>query len=233
MRIQSAVFLAVTLLLGCIKDNQSIGLTDTSIDIISPINNQELYESDTARIQVYIVSDDDIHDYQIEVINTEDSSMVYSYEGHSHSKEAKVNLYFLPGVLKYTQMKLIVQAMNHNGSIAEKSVTFSVINNIIEPQPQITILSPYKDLFADGETLNIKGVIEHTKNLKSARIWITKENNLVFNYLTTIKNTTTHNFDTIYGIRTKVHAHYLLNVSATDVIGVSSLKTYDFHVHPQ
>jgi len=221
----------ISLFLNSCKDEHDKHAKPT-IAIQSPAQGVQVNESDTLWIRVNISSEDDIHDYSIEVTKVLDGSSVYKYDGHSHSTSVNTNLYFMPDVAANTDMKLTVKTLDHNGDSYEQSVTFTVVDNVQPSKAEITILSPNSSMATNGLPLSIKGNISHDKNIASARILLTQNEVTVFDYLKTNINTSTYAFDTSYMINATTHSDYVLTISATDVDNISSSKTFNFHVHP-
>lgn len=221
----------ISLFLNSCKDEHDDHAKPT-IAIQSPAQGVQLNESDTLWIRVNISSEDDIHDYSIEVTKVLDGSSVYKYNGHSHNTSVNTNLYFMPDVTANTEMKLTVKTLDHNGDTYEQSVTFTVVDNVQPSKAEITILSPNSSMATNGQPLNIKGNINHDKNIKSARILLTENEVTVFDYIKTNINMSTYAFDTSYLINTTTHSDYVLTISATDINDVQSSKTFNFHVHP-
>lgn len=215
---------------GCKKDEHSHA--EPSFTFLSPIQGVRLNESDTLWLRVNISSEDDLHDFILEVTKVSDGASVFKYNGHSHNTSVTTNLYFKPNVTADTEMKLSVKTLDHNGKATERSITFTVLNNQQESKPLINIISPSSGMASNGQILNIKGVITHDKNLKTARIWLTQNSATVMDYSKNNIASNTLVFDTTHVINATTHSDYVLTISATDVNNIESSKTISLHVHP-
>jgi hypothetical protein len=228
------LFLAIIFILnGCKKDDPIHDVyAEPTITFLSPTQGSRLSESDTLWLRVNISSEDDLHDYIIEVTRLSDGASVYKYDGHSHNKSVTTNLYFMPNVATDTDMKLLVKTLDHNGKSIERTITFTVLNTQEATQPVINILSPNSGMANNGQTLSIKGNITHDKNLKSARVWLTQNSAIVLDYTTNNIDSNTFAFDTTHVINATTHSDYVLTISCTDINSIVASKTFSFHVHP-
>jgi hypothetical protein len=228
------VFSAFFVLTGCKKDDHvhDDDHAEPTITFQSPTQGARLNETDTLWLRVNLASEDDLHDYILEVTKIADGVSVYKYDGHSHNKSVTTNLYFMPNVEADTEMKLLVKTLDHNGKATEKSITFTVLNTQQATKPTINIISPNSGMANNGQTLSIKGNITHDKNLKSARIWLTQNNTIVMDYTKNSIATNTFAFDTTHVINATTHSDYVLTISGTDVNDIEASKTVSFHVHP-
>jgi len=228
------VFSAFFVLTGCKKDDHvnDDDHAEPTITFQSPTQGAILNETDTLWLRVNLVSEDDLHDYILEVTKVADGVSVYKYDGHSHNKSVATNLYFMPNVDADTEMKLSVKTLDHNGKASERSITFTVLNTQQTNKPAINIISPNSGMANNGQILNIKGNITHDKNLKSARIWLTQNNTIVMDYTKNNIASNTFAFDTTHVINATTHSDYVLTISGTDVNEVEASKTFSFHVHP-
>lgn len=231
-----AVFIlaAIFFLSSCKKDDHvhDNDHAEPTITFQSPTQGARLSESDTLWLRVNISSEDDLHDYIIEVTKVADGLSVYKYDGHSHNKSVTTNLYFMPNVSADTEMKLLVKTLDHNGKATEKSITFTVLNTQDAVKPVINILSPTSGMANNGQTISIKGNITHDKNLKSARIWLTQNNTTVMDYTKSDIASNTFAFDTTHVINATTHSDYVLTIIGTDMNDVEASKTFSFNVHP-
>ena len=182
-------------------------------------------------IRVGITSDDDLHEYLVQVRDIVADKIVYTYEGHSHDKSADINVYMLPDVAADTEMELIVTTLDHNSNKSSKSISFKVIDTVKPGKPAITLLSPDAGMYDDGEQLPIKGFVTHTRNLKSVSIRLMQNNVQVFAFQPALNRPDSAGFDTVYTISSPAYSDFELVITATDVDDNSAVKTHAFHVH--
>jgi hypothetical protein len=217
---------------SCDKHDHDHSHAQPSVNFLSPSQGAKLNETDTLWIRINMSAEDHLHDYVIEVNKVADGMSVYKYNGHSHKNNLNTNLYFFPNVSTDTEMKLSVKTFDHDGNTFEKSITFTVLNTKLDTLPIINIISPSLSTATNGQTINIKGNIQHNKNLKSARIWLLKGNDIVLDYVKDNLDANSFDFDTSHVINTNTHTDYLLNISTTDVLNLNAIKSFSFHVHP-
>lgn len=227
--------LMITMLVfnACKKDNETTEPEhEPVVSFISPVQSQVADEKDTLWIRVNISSEDDLHEYLVEVKNTGTSQVVYSYEGHSHNKSVSTNLYFMPDVSEDAGMQLTVTTLDHNGNKSSRSITFSVKNTVASVLPSITISSPSAAMYDNGETISLKGLVSHIRELKEVKVELTQNNTTVFSYSPVVTGLDSMIFDTSYLINSPAYSDFEVVVTASDVNNNRSVKTHAFHVHP-
>jgi uncharacterized protein YpmS len=217
---------------GCKKDQDMNTDNQAIITIESPLSGSIFTELDTVWLTYQISAKDDVHDYEVLVRNVTENKTVYNKPGHLHSNQISERVYFIPAVAKNAEMKLTVRNMDHNGTITEKSVQFTVNNrNDIDP-PIISVNSPNKSMYDNGETVSIKGNITHQRPIDSVYVKITRNGYTVFEYTPTSNGANTCNIDTSHIISTNSHSDYVLYIFAKDAQNVSAAREVGFHVHP-
>jgi hypothetical protein len=218
---------------ACKKNNETTEQEHQPvISFISPVQSEVADERDTLWIRVNISSEDDLHEYLVEVKNTETGNVVYSYEGHSHDKSVSTNLYFMPDVSEDAKMQLTVTTLDHNSNKTSKSITFTISNTVASVLPSITITAPSAAMYDNGETVFLKGLVSHIRELKEVKVELTQNNKTVFSYLPVVSGLDSMRFDTSYIINSPAYSDFEFVVTATDINDNRSVKTHAFHVHP-
>jgi hypothetical protein len=218
--------------MACKEDEAaSIHSHEPSVSFISPQQGASYKESDTLWIKLKITSEDDLHEYLIQVRDIVENKMVYTYEGHSHGKSVDVNLFMIPNVNQNANMELIVTTLDHNSNKSVKRVSFKVLNDVVAEKPEIVLLSPNKSMFDVGDTVAINGYITHTSAIKTAQILVSKNGNNVFEFIPAITQLDSIWFDTFYVIEPTTHSSFDLTIVATDEFENTGVKTHAFHVH--
>lgn len=217
---------------GCKKDLEMNADDQAIITIESPLSGSIFTESDTVWIAYQISAKDDVHEYEVVMRNETENRTVFNKPGHSHSNQINERVYFIPAVAANAEMKLTVRNMDHNGTITEKSVQFTVNNrNDIDP-PIISVNSPNKSMYDNGETVSIEGNISHQRPIDSVYVKITRNGYTVFEYTPALNGTNTCSIDTSHTISTNSHSDYVLYIFAKDAQNVSAVREVGFHVHP-
>ncbi|MES2689770.1 MAG: hypothetical protein V4658_05165 [Bacteroidota bacterium] len=231
-KIIGTLFLVIFALASCKKEETAATQEhEPTIRFLSPTPSQLLNEDDTLWIRIGITSDDDLHEYLVQVRDITADKIVYTYEGHSHDKSADINVYMMPDVAMDTEMELIVTTLDHNSNKSSKSISFKVINTVKPAKPSITLLSPNAGMYDDGEKLSLKGFVTHTRNLRSVNIQLLQNNIQVFSFRPAINKPDSVGFDTVYTINSPAYSDFELVITAIDVDENSAVKTHLFHVH--
>jgi hypothetical protein len=214
---------------SCRKDDETHG--QTTVAILSPAAGIALNEQDTVWIKAELSSEDNLHEFSVSVKNLSDGTNAYTYNGHSHDKQASVNVYYLPSVDADSDMELTVTAMDHNGNKVSKTVVFRVLNTIAALRPVVTITSPAQEMFDNGAVVSLKGTVQHTINLAEARVTLQQNGVTVLACDLDAAGKPSCSFDTTYRIDITQSATFSLSVVAKDVNGLQGGRTADFHVH--
>lgn len=202
------------------------------VTFLSPLPMQLYNEQDTLWLRLNLTSEDDLHEYLVQVRDVVADKIVYSYEGHSHDKSASVNLYMMPDVSMDTEMELIVTTLDHNSNKSVKSISFKIKDTVKEGKPVITILSPAATMYNNGEQIKISGYVTHYKTLKTVHVQLMQNNEPVLSFQPLWANADSVGFDTSYIIHSPAYSDFELVVTATDEEEHAAVKTYSFHVHP-
>lgn len=231
-RIIGLIFLIATALSSCKKEETvATQAHEPNIVFLSPASLQQVNENDTLWIRIGITSEDDLHEYLVQVRDIAADRIVYAYEGHSHNKTADINVYMLPDVAMDTEMELIVTTLDHNSNKSSKSISFKIIDTVKPAKPVITLLSPIGVMYDDGAQLPVKGFVTHTKTLKSVVVKLMQNNVQVFFFQPLLSKPDSVGFDTALTINSPAYSDFELVITATDTDNNSSVKTHAFHVH--
>lgn len=109
--------------IACKKESDS---ENPVITILSPATNQEFESADSVTIN-FKVEDVDLHEVGFTVIKKGTTDTLYFIAAsHTHDNPLIINQkYFIP-VTAHTDATLIVNAEDHNGNTASKSVNFHI-----------------------------------------------------------------------------------------------------------
>ncbi|MCU0442486.1 MAG: hypothetical protein MUE96_08815 [Bacteroidia bacterium] len=204
-----------------------------TVSFINPTEGATYNEGDTLWLRVNMKSEEDLHDYSLEVKNLTTGATEYTYGGHSHNKELTTALSYVPNVDATSVMQLIVINKDHDGNEQQRKAVNFTINNVSNTQiPKINLLSPTANShFHNGSKMRIRGNFEHNSNLKEASIVLKKNGSVVLDYSPVLSSTKTYAFDTTHTINTSGHSDYDLVITVKDHDNNTNSRTMSFHVH--
>jgi len=218
---------------GCKHDDHDHSDSKPAIRFISPAEGASYNEGDTLWLRVNMKSEEDLHDYSLEVKNITDGISEYLYNGHSHNKELTTALSFIPRVNANSTMQLVVINKDHDGKVQQQTLTTFTVNNVSNTQiPVINLISPTPTAnFQNGSTMRIQGNFTHNNKLKEANILLKKDGVTVLNYTPIMGSVQLFSFDTLHRIQTTGHADYDLTITVKDMDNNNNSRTMSFHVH--
>lgn len=237
---KSIVFLSLAISLAflssCDKhdhDDHDHGHSKPEVSFLSPAALSVHNEGDTVWLRVVMKSEEDLHDYSIDVKNLKTGAIVYNYEGHSHKKELTTALYFIPEVTEDANMQLRVTNKDHDGNLLQqKSIDFTVKNVSNTIKPTIQLVTPTTGAsFSNGSVMRIQGAFNHTSFLKEASIVVKKNGSVELNYIPVLNDVKSFTFDTTYRIQTIGHSDYDLILTVKDFDNNITTRTQSYHVH--
>jgi hypothetical protein len=118
------VFIAITGFLAC--DNK-VGTTPPSISILSPVESELFNIGDSVHIHFMVTHEDDLHHVEMALINTSLDAAVWDTLIHHHSQEFMFDEKWYADVADHTDMRLRVEAFDHNDNMALDSVSFHIM----------------------------------------------------------------------------------------------------------
>lgn len=104
--------------MACKKENDT---ENPTVTITAPVANDMFGIGDSILIEFTAV-DADMHGYDLQVLNTSDSTIVFEDAAHTHGNVTYSQKFKSPDVA--TNMELIVTGEDHNGNTSTKSVHF-------------------------------------------------------------------------------------------------------------
>lgn len=214
-------------------DDHKHGDKKPTVTFINPTEGATYNEGDTLWLRVNMKSEEDLHDYSLEIKNMTTGKTEYSYGGHSHNKELTTALSYVPNVDATSAMQLIVVNKDHDGNEQQRKAINFTVNNVSNTQiPKINMISPTATTnFVNGSRMRIYGNFEHNANLKEASIVLKKDGVTIIDYRPSLGSVKTHAFDTSHTIQTAGHSDYDLTISVKDHDNNANTRTMSFHVH--
>jgi hypothetical protein len=214
-------------------DDHNHGSKKPTVTFINPTEGATYNEGDTLWLRVNMKSEEDLHDYSLEVKNLATGNTEYTYGGHSHNKELTTALSFVPNVEATSAMQLIVVNKDHDGNEQQRKAINFIINNVSNTQlPKINMISPTATAnFVNGSRMLIRGNFEHNSNLKEAAIVLKKDGVAIIDYKPLLGSVKTYAFDTSHTIQTAGHTDYDLTITVKDLDNNVNTRTMSFHVH--
>ncbi|MEL6969688.1 MAG: DUF4625 domain-containing protein [Bacteroidota bacterium] len=129
MKVLPALSVIVLILLAaaCQKeDAPQVDLSAPVIDIVEPLNEQQLTSGQQVRLLVRIEENQELHDYSVIVRNEDRSFNQTLAGGHLHTTAHLIDQYFdLPELTQQTYT-ITVKAADHNGNFAAEQVVLYV-----------------------------------------------------------------------------------------------------------
>ncbi|TAE86633.1 MAG: hypothetical protein EAY81_05345 [Bacteroidetes bacterium] len=233
--LQALMITALFTLNGCKDhdDDHKHGDKKPIVTFINPTEGATYNEGDTLWLRVNMKSEEDLHDYSLEVKNLTTGNTAYSYNGHSHNKELTTALSFIPRVNETSAMQFSVINKDHDGNIQQQQmVKFTVTNVSNADGPSINLLSPTSSSqFQNGSVMRIRGDFAHNSTLKEANITLRKDGSTIINYSPLVNGINTYSFDTSHKIQTTGHSDYDLVITVKDQNNNANTRTLSFHVH--
>lgn len=96
------------------------------IQIIKPVEKWVHQPKDTIWIEADVRSSEQLHNISIEVLNLNDSIVLYNKNIHTHANAAHVKEFFINPLLEKKGLKLTIKTNDHDGKItASKTLNFS------------------------------------------------------------------------------------------------------------
>ena len=110
----------VLLVLGACQPKETI----PTVEILSPEEGATIMGGGETRIQVTISDEDELHDYEITIMNTTTNKEVFYYDGHEHTQNLMIDTTVTLDVTEHSDMTLTVMASNHGGGETTQAVSF-------------------------------------------------------------------------------------------------------------
>lgn len=121
MKISTIVILSLAFLSFTTFDQDKI-----KIQIIKPIEKWVHQPMDTIWIEADVRSSEQLHNISIEVLNLNDSVVLYHKNIHTHSNAAHVKEFFINPLIEKKGLRLTIKTNDHDGKItASEWLNFS------------------------------------------------------------------------------------------------------------
>jgi hypothetical protein len=119
------VVLLIPFTFSCTEAHQK---NSAVITITGPNEDSYIQHLDTLQIRGSIVSEMDLHGYQISIRRTDSDTEVFYYEDHYHGSNKNLNVDWICTVGESVELKLTVLAqLDHDGNMASSSVLFDCV----------------------------------------------------------------------------------------------------------
>lgn len=108
----------LSIIASCKKESDSV---NPIVTITAPTSGSMFGIGDSILI-TFTATDADMHGYNLQVLNTTDSTIVFEAEAHTHGNVSYSQKFKSPDVA--TNMELIVTGEDHNGNTTTQTVHF-------------------------------------------------------------------------------------------------------------
>jgi hypothetical protein len=96
------------------------------IQIIKPVEKWVHQPLDTIWIEAFVRSNEQLHNISIEVLNLNDSMVLYNKNIHTHANSAYVKEFFINPLIEKKGLRLTIKTNDHDGKItASEWLNFS------------------------------------------------------------------------------------------------------------
>jgi hypothetical protein len=121
MYLKTFIFFSLSLLSFTIFDQDKI-----KINITKPVEKWVHKPLDTIWIEADVRSNEQLHNIALQVINLDDSMVLYSKNIHTHANAAHVKEFFINPLLEKKGLTLTIKTTDHGGNVtASQQVNFS------------------------------------------------------------------------------------------------------------
>jgi hypothetical protein len=87
------------------------------IQIIKPVEKWVHQPLDTIWIEAFVRSNEQLHNISIEVLNLNDSMVLYNKNIHTHANSAYVKEFFINPLIEKKGLRLTIKTNDHDGKI--------------------------------------------------------------------------------------------------------------------
>ncbi len=128
MKSKNLAAIAVLLIMGACqkKDETPAQPSKVVTSITSPYQGQVVHKGDTVNIMAYISYVSMLHGYTLQIINKNNSQVVYSDEEHTHSDTFNISKQWIDTLTEPVPLELrITTELTHDGDTSLKQIVFS------------------------------------------------------------------------------------------------------------